>query len=320
MSEWIGTVRTAGVVRAEELVGPVNEVQSHVRTTLIDVDRDPTVSARDHEGAPHVVTQPTSGDRQPVLFDLPRTLRRGLAPAPTYPGPSAWSMPSPDQADADGVVGVGADLDATTLVRAYSCGIFPWPHDQPPLPWFSPDPRGVVDIDHLRVSSSMRRHLRGCGWTTTCDAAFERVQAGCATDRQGGTWINDEMRRAYLALHRMGWAHSIEVWDQSDVLVGGIYGVQIGAVFTGESMFHKRTNASKVAFIELLLRQVEAGGHLLDVQLTTSHLASLGARDVPRSDFLATLETASASSCRLQLDPLPADGMLARLIRLLEEA
>jgi leucyl/phenylalanyl-tRNA---protein transferase len=224
----------------------------------------------------------------------------GLARAPEPVPASAWLLPDPDQADVDGVVGVGADLAPGTLVDAYRRGTFPWPHPGVPLPWFSPDPRGVLTVEDLHVSRSLRRRLRTCGWTTTVDAAFRAVVAGCAADRGDGqgSWITSAMARAYGRLHDLGWAHSLEVWDGDD-LIGGVYGVQVGGVLTGESMFHRRTDASKVALVDLLVRFHAAGGRLLDVQLTTPHLRSLGARDVARPEFLSVLAGARQLDVRL---------------------
>lgn len=212
---------------------------------------------------------------------------------PADPGPSRWVIPSPESADAYGMVGIGADLEASTLVDAYRNGIFPWPHEGAELPWFSPDPRGVVWPDRVRVSRSLRGRLRTSGWTTTVDQAFDEVTSACAAPRSyesGGTWVTPEMRVAYSTLHRLGWAHSLEVWDGYD-LVGGLYGVQLGGMFTGESMFHRSTDASKVAFVDLADRLCAAGGVLIDVQLVTAHLVSLGAEPVPRSEFLRLLRT-----------------------------
>jgi leucyl/phenylalanyl-tRNA---protein transferase len=227
---------------------------------------------------------------------------RGLARPPDPVPATAWLLPDPQDADEDGVVGVGADLAPGTLVDAYRRGMFPWPHPGVPLPWFSPDPRGVLEASDLRISRSLRQQVRRCGWTTTVDAAFRAVVAGCAEDRGDGqgSWITAAMARAYARLHDLGWAHSLEVWDE-DRLVGGLYGVQIGGIFTGESMFHRETGASKVALIDLVARFHAAGGRLLDVQLTTPHLRSLGARDLPRESFLASLAGARQLDVRLPL-------------------
>jgi leucyl/phenylalanyl-tRNA---protein transferase len=240
----------------------------------------------------------------------------GVAPPPEPVPSSAWLLPDPDQADQDGVVGVGADLAPGTLVDAYRRGMFPWPHPGVPLPWFSPDPRGVVRPDDLHVSRSLRRHLGRSGWTTTVDAAFRAVVAGCAADRGDGqgSWITPAMARAYGRLHDLGWAHSVEVWD-GDRLVGGLYGVQIGGVFTGESMFHRATDASKVALVDLATRFHAAGGRLFDVQLTTPHLRSLGATDLPRAAFLDVLARAQHLPVRLATGRRPVarlDGAVDR--------
>lgn len=219
----------------------------------------------------------------------PTSSRDGYTRPPRAVAPSVWALPDGDTADADGLVGIGADLAPATLVDAYRRGIFPWPHPGVPLPWFSPDPRGVVTPDTVHISRSLRRTLRRSGWHTTVDAAAAAVIEACGQRPQDeGTWITAEMHRAYLHLHRIGWVHSVEVWDGME-LVGGIYGVQLGGVFTGESMFHRADDASKVALVDLLERFTTAGGRLLDVQLQTPHLASLGVTELPRHDFLDLL-------------------------------
>jgi leucyl/phenylalanyl-tRNA---protein transferase len=236
------------------------------------------------------------------------------------PGPSRWRFPDPAAAGEDGLVGIGADLEPTTLVDAYRRGIFPWPHPGAPLPWFSPDPRGVIPLDGVAVSRSLRARLRRSGWETTVDRAFAAVLAGCADrpgqgsgglkpsppeDRdEGGTWITPPMRVAYRRLHDLGHAHSLEVWAGGE-LVGGLYGVGVGGVFTGESMFHLVSDASKVALVDLAARLTEAGGRLIDVQMVTPHLASLGARDLPRAAFLELLAEVRDDPVRLRTDRLP---------------
>jgi leucyl/phenylalanyl-tRNA--protein transferase len=235
----------------------------------------------------------------------------GLTRPPQPVPPTAWLLPDPAEADDDGVVGVGADLSPSTLVDAYRRGIFPWPHPGVPLPWFSPDPRGVLYLDEVRVSRSLRQRLRRSGWTTTVDAAFRAVVDGCAKGRGDvGTWISPAMGRAYGRLHDLGWAHSVEVWD-GDRLVGGLYGVQVGGVFTGESMFHREDDASKVALVDLAARFHAAGGRLLDVQLTTDHLRSLGARDLERERYLELLAGARDLDVRMAAGRRP----VARLVR-----
>ncbi len=239
----------------------------------------------------------------------PHPLEPGLARPPRPVPPSAWQLPDPEEADEDGVVGIGADLGPATLVDAYRRGIFPWPHPGVPLPWFSPDPRGVLEADQVHRSRSLRRRLRRVSWVTTVDASFDEVVAGCASGRgEIGTWITGSMARAYGRLHELGWAHSVEVWD-AERLVGGIYGVQVGGVFTGESMFHREPDASKVALLELAARFAEAGGILLDVQLTTDHLRSLGATDLPREVFLRRLEQQRDRDVRLPTGQRPAERL-----------
>lgn len=228
----------------------------------------------------------------------------------TLPGASHWRFPDPSTADEDGVVGFGADLQPETLMHAYRQGIFPWPYPGVPLPWFSPDPRGVIPLDGLRVSRSLRQRLRRCGFQSTVDRDFAAVVAACAErHRVEGTWIVPEMQAAYLRLHRLGQAHSLEVW-QGDELVGGLYGIGVGAVFTGESMFHRVSDASKMALVDLVARLAEAGAWLIDVQLVTPHLASMGARPMPRRDFLALLRRARDLPVRLPEDRCP----VARLV------
>jgi leucyl/phenylalanyl-tRNA---protein transferase len=234
------------------------------------------------------------------------------------PGPSRWRFPDPAGAGEDGLVGIGADLEPATLVDAYRRGIFPWPHPGAPLPWFSPDPRGVIPLDGVRCARSLRARLRNSGWETTVDRAFAAVLAGCA-DRpdgrgsgrrgpvdgaEGGTWITAPMRAAYQRLHDLGHAHSLEVWAGGE-LVGGLYGVGVGGVFTGESMFHLTSDASKVALVDLTARLTEAGGRLIDVQMVTPHLASLGARELSRAEFLDLLAGVRDDQVRMATDRLP---------------
>lgn len=249
----------------------------------------------------------TEGDRLPStggdghLEEPPRLLPvapDGRVRPPRPVAPSVWTLPDPDVGTHEDLIGFGADLAPATLVDAYRRGIFPWPHQGTPLPWFSPDPRGVLTVTTLHLARSLRRTLRRCGWTTTVDADFAGVVAGCAARGTEGTWITVEMARAYQRLHELGWAHSVEVWEHGQ-LVGGIYGVQLGALFTGESMFHRRPDASKVALVDLLDRFTEAGGSLLDVQLLTPHLATLGAYEVPRSVFLADLRRLQQRTVRM---------------------
>ena len=203
-----------------------------------------------------------------------------------------WDFPPADAADEDGLVGVGADLEPATLLHAYRSGLFPMPIGKGRrelLAWWSPDPRGIIPLDGLRVSRSLRR---ACGrFEVRTDTAFEAVIDACADPGRDGTWISPAIRRAYLRLHRLGWAHSVEAWGP-DGLAGGLYGVAVGGLFAGESMFHRATDASKVALVGLVEQLRSGGGTLLDVQWTTPHLASLGAVDVPRRRYLELLADA----------------------------
>ena len=215
---------------------------------------------------------------------------------PVEPPPSPWALPSPDTADDRGVVGVGADLEPGTLLAAYRSGLFPMPVDGGVLAWWSPDPRGVLALDGLRVTRSLRRSV--ARYETSLDHDFPAVIAACADPDRPHGWINRAIVDAYTRLHELGWAHSVEVWADGE-LVGGLYGVAIGGLFAGESMFHRRDDASKVALVRLVEVLQGGGASLLDVQWTTPHLTSLGAIDIPRSVYLERLGEA--------LDhPLPA--------------
>jgi leucyl/phenylalanyl-tRNA--protein transferase len=190
------------------------------------------------------------------------------------------------------VVGVGADLDPGTLLSAYRSGLFPMPVDGGPrIAWWSPDPRGVLPLDGLRTTRSLRQSCRLM--EVRFDTAFTEVISACADPRRDGGWINGEVIAAYSRLHELGWAHSIETWRDGR-LVGGLYGVSIGGFFAGESMFHRERDASKVALVALVERLQVAGATLLDVQWTTPHLTSLGAVDVPRRLYLDLLADAIA--------------------------
>jgi leucyl/phenylalanyl-tRNA--protein transferase len=209
---------------------------------------------------------------------------------PTEPEPSVWTFPAADTADGDGVVATGADLEPGTLVAAYRNGLFPMPYG-PLLAWWSPDPRGVVPLDGLRVSRSLRRSL--ARYEIRIDTAFEEVIDGCADLRRPSGWISPEIWAAYMRLHQLGWAHSVEAWSRDDgTLAGGLYGVTIGGLFAGESMFHRRTDASKAALVGLVGHMCSRGMTLLDVQWCTDHLASLGAVAVRRSRYLELLHEA----------------------------
>jgi leucyl/phenylalanyl-tRNA--protein transferase len=234
--------------------------------------------------------------------------------APADVGPSAWTFRDAAPGDEHGLVGVGADLAPATLVDAYRRGVFPWPHDSiDAVPWFCPPLRGILPLDRLRVSRSLARTLRRSGYETTVDESFEAVVEGCCEPRAGedGTWISPELAGAYGVLHRLGHAHSLEVWD-GERLAGGIYGVLVGGVFCGESMFHRATDASKVALADVVARLVEAGAGLLEVQHQTPHLRSLGAIEIERALYLGLLAELRDDDVRLLRDRLPVSRLAGR--------
>jgi leucyl/phenylalanyl-tRNA---protein transferase len=200
-------------------------------------------------------------------------------------------FPDPRTGPGDAPLAAGGDLGPHTLVEAYALGIFPWPDPGGEVWWWSPDPRAVFDPGSLHVSRSLRRTLRRGGLRCTVDTAFARVVEGCA-DRPGeGTWITPAMAGAYARLHALGIAHSVEVWA-GERLVGGVYGVALGAAFMGESMFSRVPDASKVALVHLDALLVRHGYDLFDAQLPTEHLVRMGARVVPRAEFLDRLAAA----------------------------
>ncbi len=213
-----------------------------------------------------------------------------MVPVPTEPEPSVWALPPAETADGDGVVGTGADLEPGTLLAAYRGGMFPMPYGTV-LAWWSPDPRGILPLDGLRVTRSLRRSTRR--YEIRVDTAFEEVIDACADVRRPSGWISPEIWAAYMRLHRLGWAHSVEAWSLDDgTLAGGLYGVAIGGLFAGESMFYRRTDASKVALVGLVERMRGRGMTLLDVQWATDHLRSLGAVEIPRREYLERLADA----------------------------
>ncbi|HMQ50426.1 MAG TPA: leucyl/phenylalanyl-tRNA--protein transferase [Saprospiraceae bacterium] len=199
-------------------------------------------------------------------------------------------FPDPALAHPDGVLAVGGDLSPHRLKLAYRKGIFPWFNEGEPLLWWSPDPRFVLFPSELKVAKSMRPYFNQKKFSVTYDRSFEAVMFACAEDRkaQTGTWITHEMIDAYTRLHVLGYAHSVEVWQEAQ-LVGGLYGIAMGKVFFGESMFARQSNASKFGFITLVQELQNRGFTLIDCQQETRHLASLGARPIPRVQFLDLL-------------------------------
>lgn len=205
---------------------------------------------------------------------------------------NAPEFPNPENAltDPNGLLAIGGNLEPDTLVQAYRQGIFPWFCDGEPLLWWSPDPRAVIFPGQLHISRSLAKLHRQQRFHITVNQAFEQVLVGCSTAPRSdgdGTWITEQMRAAYCELHRQGHAHSVDVWAE-DALVGGLYGVAVGEVFCGESMFSRVNNASKLALLSLL--ELMPGLQLVDCQVPNAHLQSLGATNIPRAEFLSLLQ------------------------------
>jgi leucyl/phenylalanyl-tRNA--protein transferase len=226
---------------------------------------------------------------------------------PVEPPPSVWDFPPATTADRHGVVGVGADLEPGTLLRAYRSGIFPMPlHRRGPMAWWSPNPRAIIPLDRFQASRSLRKSRRR--YTIRVDTAFSEVIAACADPDRPHGWITPEIRAAYTRLNELGWVHSVEAWtvttgSEPAQLAGGLYGVAIGGLFAGESMFHRATDASKVALaalVDILRAAGTPSDRVLDVQWATDHLVSLGAVEIPTRTYLGLIERAVAL-------PLPAD-------------
>ena len=217
---------------------------------------------------------------------------------PVEPPPTPWQLPAPGDWPHHDLVALGADLAPGTVLAAYRSGLFPMPAPTGDVGWWSPVDRAVLPLDGMRVSRSLRRSARR--FEIRVDTAFEEVLAACADPRRPDGWIDGDVRAGYTALHELGWVHSVEAWRDGR-LAGGLYGVAIGGLFAGESMFHHETDASKVALLGLvdLLSDDHAGDRLLDVQWATDHLLSLGVVELSRRDYLARLDRA------LRL-PLPA--------------
>lgn len=205
------------------------------------------------------------------------------------PPASTWRFPDADElarGDEDDLIAVGADLAPGTLLAAYRHGLFPMPTGDGAVSWWSPDPRAILPLDGLRVSRSLRRSCRR--FEVRVDSDFAGVVAGCADPTRPDGWIDAGIAAAYLRLHELGWAHSVECWHDGR-LVGGLYGVSVGGLFAGESMFHRETDASKVALVALVRLLADGRDRMLDVQWCTDHLASLGVVEISRGDFLARL-------------------------------
>src|SRR5580765_4212157 len=210
-------------------------------------------------------------------------------------GTTRWAFPPPSAWPEGDLIAVGGDLEPATLITAYRAGIFPMVVEAPQsvLAWWSPDPHGILPLDGLRVTRSLRQSAKR--YDVRVDTCFGDVIRGCADPSRENSWITDEFVEAYTRLHRLGWAHSIEVFDRQGQLAGGLYGVRINGLFAGESMFHAQRDASKVALMALVRLMLESGMQLLDVQWCTAHLSSLGAIEVSRREYLTRLAEAVAS-------------------------
>lgn len=228
--------------------------------------------------------------------------------SPTGP----MTFPDPESTDAEGLLAVGGDLTPERLLLAYEQGIFPWYAEGLPPMWWSPDPRAILDERSLHVSRSLAREIRQGHFRVTMNQAFERVMRECGSERDGGTWILPEMIRAYARLYERGHAMSFEVWS-GERLAGGLYGVQQGGLFAAESMFHRETNASKVALVAAVRTLFAAGIELFDVQFLTTHLASMGVYEIARSEYLrrvraATARRVSLANVPVRLEPSTPPG------------
>lgn len=218
------------------------------------------------------------------------------------PNGSNEIFPDPEShADEDGIVAVGGALTLERLEAAYRRGIFPWPVEGYPMLWFSPDPRAILEFDRLHLPRSLRKSLKKSEFTVTVDEAFKQVIIACGRvprPGQDGTWITPELLRSYVAWHEAGAAHSIEVWERG-MLVGGLYGVEVGGAFSGESMFHARPDASKFALLYLVQWLQSRGLEWMDIQMLTPHMEALGARAIPRAAFLKKLTQTHALGLKL---------------------
>ena len=204
-------------------------------------------------------------------------------------------FPSPDSASEEGLVAVGGEITTVRVLSAYRQGIFPWYSEDQPVLWWSPEPRAVLYPDKIKISRSLKKTLRKKNMRVTADQAFGEVNKACAGPRiqspEGGTWITDEMMVTYTQLHEMGYGHSIEVW-LDEKLVGGLYGLALGSAFFGESMYSHAPDASKIALVHLAKYASSTGIEFIDCQLPTEHLSSMGAIDISRNEYLATLKDA----------------------------
>ena len=203
----------------------------------------------------------------------------------------SFNFPNPSLADPDGLLAVGGNLEPETLLSAYQQGIFPWFDEDTPILWWSPDPRAILEFENLYISKRLARTIRTNKFQVTFNQDFDAVVKGCTYRPEEGTWITPEVANAYGEFHRRGHAHSVEVWQQG-VLVGGLYGVAIGGLFAGESMFSTVSDASKIALVALVSRLKQKGYQLFDLQIINEHTSTMGATEIPRDDYLARVKTA----------------------------
>ena len=203
----------------------------------------------------------------------------------------SFNFPNPSLADPDGLLAVGGNLEPETLLSAYQQGIFPWFDEDTPILWWSPDPRAILEFENLYISKRLARTIRTNKFQVTFNQDFDAVVKGCTYRPEEGTWITPEVANAYGEFHRRGHAHSVEVWQQG-VLVGGLYGVAIGGLFAGESMFSTVSDASKIALVALVSKLKEKGYQLLDLQIINEHTSMMGATEIPRDDYLARVKSA----------------------------
>ena len=214
-----------------------------------------------------------------------------LDPQPLPACPYRFDRATPDDW---GRVAHGGDFEPATIIAAYRAGCFPWPHPDLEHLWCSPDPRAIIPVDRMHLPRRLARKIRSGNFRVTVDAAFARVIEGCARGRAEGTWITPSLMAAYVQLHELGWAHSIEAWTADGRLAGGLYGIRIARMFGAESMFHNVTDGSKVALAGFMQWCHDAGIELVDIQVLTPHTASLGAIEIPREEYLGRLARAIA--------------------------
>lgn len=221
---------------------------------------------------------------------IPCILPPGPTPPPARLPPPDYFFPDASVAEPQGPAAIGADFAPATIIQAYRAGYFPWPHEAEEYLWFSPDPRAIIPVGGLHLSRRLARTIRAGRFTVTLDKAFTRVLAGCA-DRPEGSWVTPAYAAGYTSLHEHGWAHSVEVWHEGR-LAGGLYGIRVANMFGAESMFHRVTDASKIAMVALMQWVEREAITLVDVQVTTPHTVRMGAIEISRADYLSRLDRA----------------------------